>query len=52
MIVAGPGSGKTTVVFVDPVLPEHIILTTFTRKAAKELRSRLIAMDQFRREKR
>ncbi|HVH77480.1 MAG TPA: DEAD/DEAH box helicase [Stellaceae bacterium] len=50
MIVAGPGSGKTTVlvlralrfVFVDRILPEHIILTTFTRKAAKELRSRLI----------
>jgi DNA helicase-2/ATP-dependent DNA helicase PcrA len=50
MIVAGPGSGKTTVlvlralrlVFVDQILPEHIVLTTFTRKAAKELRSRLI----------
>jgi DNA helicase-2/ATP-dependent DNA helicase PcrA len=50
MIVAGPGSGKTTVlvlralrlVLVDGILPEHIILTTFTRKAAKELRSRLI----------
>ncbi len=50
MIVAGPGSGKTTVLvlralrlmFVDRILPEHIILTTFTRKAAKELRSRLI----------
>src|SRR5262249_16266671 len=50
MIVAGPGSGKTTVlvlralrmVFVDGLLPESIILTTFTRKAAKELRSRLI----------
>jgi hypothetical protein len=49
-IVAGPGSGKTTVlvlralklVFVDGLLPESIVLTTFTRKAAKELRSRLI----------
>lgn len=48
MIVAGPGSGKTTVlvlralrhVFVDGILPEEIIITTFTRKAAKELRTR------------
>ena len=50
MIVAGPGSGKTTVlvlralrlVFVDQMLPEQIVLTTFTKKAATELRSRLI----------
>ena len=48
MIVAGPGSGKTTVlvlralrhVLVDDVLPEEILITTFTRKAAKELRTR------------
>lgn len=48
MIVAGPGSGKTTVlvlralrhVLVDDILPEHILITTFTRKAAKELRTR------------
>lgn len=47
-IVAGPGSGKTTVLvlrglratFVDGVLPENILITTFTRKAAKELRTR------------
>lgn len=47
-IVAGPGSGKTTVlilralkaVFVDDVLPENIVITTFTRKAARELRTR------------
>ena len=47
-IVAGPGSGKTTVlvlralrsVLVDDILPEHILITTFTRKAARELRSR------------
>lgn len=50
MIVAGPGSGKTTVlvlralkhVIVDQVLPEQIVVTTFTNKAAGELRSRLI----------
>jgi DNA helicase-2/ATP-dependent DNA helicase PcrA len=50
MIVAGPGTGKTTVlvlralrlVFVDGLLPEQIILTTFTKKAAAEIRARLI----------
>jgi ATP-dependent DNA helicase UvrD/PcrA len=50
MIVAGPGSGKTTVlvlralrfIFVDGLLPEEVLLTTFTRKAAQELRARLI----------
>jgi len=49
MIVAGPGSGKTTVlvlralrfVFVEAWMPEQIVLTTFTRKAADELRARL-----------
>ena len=47
-IVAGPGSGKTTVlvlralrfVLVEDILPENILITTFTRKAAKELRTR------------
>ncbi len=47
-IVAGPGSGKTSVlvlralryVFVQDVLPEHVLITTFTRKAARELRTR------------
>jgi DNA helicase II / ATP-dependent DNA helicase PcrA len=50
MIVAGPGSGKTTVLvlralrhlLVDRLLPETIMITTFTRKAAREIRSRLI----------
>lgn len=51
MIVAGPGTGKTTVlvlralrkVFVDGLQPQEILLTTFTKKAAQELRSRLLA---------
>jgi DNA helicase-2/ATP-dependent DNA helicase PcrA len=42
MLVAGPGSGKTTVlvlralrhVLVDDILPEQLLITTFTRKAA------------------
>ena len=50
MIVAGPGSGKTTVlvlralrlVFVDGFRPEEILITTFTKKAAAEIRARLI----------
>ncbi len=50
MIVAGPGSGKTTVlvlralrlVFVEGFRPEEILITTFTRKAAAEIRARLI----------
>ena len=49
-IVAGPGSGKTTVmvlkilkfIFVDDVNPNEILATTFTRKAADELYSRII----------
>ena len=50
MIVAGPGSGKTTVLvlralrhmLVDGIPPERIVITTFTKKAAREIRSRLI----------
>lgn len=50
MIVAGPGSGKTTVlvlralrhVLVDGFNPDNVLITTFTRKAAGELRERLI----------
>ena len=49
-IVAGPGSGKTTVlvlralrlILVDGLLPEHVLITTFTKKAADEIRTRLI----------
>ena len=49
-LVAGPGSGKTTVmvlkilkyIFVDDIAPEEILATTFTRKAAEELSSRIL----------
>lgn len=56
-IVAGPGSGKTTVIalrvlkliFVDDVDPSNILVTTFTKKAASELRSRILGWgDQLR----
>ena len=48
-MVAGPGSGKTTVIvlkilkfiFVDGVDPASIVATTFTVKAASELSSRI-----------
>lgn len=50
-IVAGPGSGKTTVmvlkilkyIFVDDIAPNEIISTTFTRKAADEIYSRILS---------
>ena len=53
-IVAGPGSGKTTVlvlralylVLVEDTLPDNILLTTFTRRAARELRSRWLDWGQ------
>lgn len=49
-IVAGPGSGKTTVmvlkilkyIFVDDINPNEILATTFTKKAADELYSRIL----------
>lgn len=49
-LVAGPGSGKTTVivlrilklVLVDGLPPESILATTFTHKAAGELKDRLL----------
>lgn len=56
-IVAGPGSGKTTVIvlrvlkliLVDDIDPSNILVTTFTRKAAAELGSRMLGWgDQLR----
>lgn len=49
-IVAGPGTGKTAVltlrilraIFVDSIPPFAILATTFTRRAAQEIRSRLM----------
>ena len=49
-IVAGPGTGKTAsltlrilkLVLVDAVQPRGILVTTFTKKAAEELRSRVL----------
>ena len=53
-IVAGPGSGKTSVlliralrlVFVDDILPDNILITTFTKKAANDIRSRWIQVGE------
>lgn len=53
-IIAGPGTGKTHTltwltlkrVLVDGIPPDRLLLTTFTRKAAVELRSRLILFRQ------
>jgi DNA helicase-2/ATP-dependent DNA helicase PcrA len=49
-LVAGPGTGKTTcltlrilkLILVDRVPPVGILATTFTKKAAEELRSRIL----------
>lgn len=49
-ILAGPGSGKTEMlvwrilyeIFVRGTLPERLLVTTFTRKAATELEVRLV----------
>ncbi|MGZ0710099.1 UvrD-helicase domain-containing protein [Coraliomargarita sp. W4R53] len=50
-VVAGPGTGKTAtltmrmlkLVFVDQIEPHGILATTFTKKAAAELRSRVLS---------
>lgn len=50
IVVAGPGTGKTTAItaralkmaFVDRYDPASIMLTTFTKRAAAELRSRIL----------
>lgn len=49
-VIAGPGTGKTTalalrvlkLIFVDGLDPAEILATTFTKKAASELRSRVL----------
>ncbi|CUM67668.1 uncharacterized protein PRCAT00005370001 [Priceomyces carsonii] len=51
-IIAGPGTGKTKVItsrvayllLHEKILPQNIIVTTFTRKAAKEMLERLQTM--------
>ena len=51
MVLAGPGSGKTTVItrrvqylIENHVLPEHILVITFTRAAANEMQERFSAL--------
>jgi DNA helicase-2/ATP-dependent DNA helicase PcrA len=57
-VIAGPGTGKTTalalrilkLIYVDGLDPASILATTFTKKAAGELRSRILGWgDQLRR---
>lgn len=52
LVLAGPGSGKTRIVVhrmaylleVERVPPEHLLVLTFNRAAAREIRRRLIAL--------
>ncbi len=52
MVLAGPGSGKTTVITCRvrylieraKVAPQHILVVTFTKAAADEMRQRFVSM--------
>ncbi|MDG6219318.1 MAG: UvrD-helicase domain-containing protein, partial [Candidatus Thermoplasmatota archaeon] len=54
-VVAGPGSGKTEVlvlttlkkIFVDNINPKSILITTFTKKAAKNLHDRILTYARY-----
>ena len=51
LVIAGPGSGKTysivlralNLLLLEKTLPKHLVLCTFTEKAAYEMRDRLVA---------
>ncbi len=53
LVAAGPGTGETicltmrmlTLIYVDGVAPRGILPTTFTKKAAGELRLLLLGLD-------
>lgn len=56
LIIAGPGSGKTTVIIQriarltqkENVLPRHILAITFTKAAAEEMENRYVRLTGFK----